>query len=147
MRFTAKEWTSLADGEYLFSIDTGSLPVGAADSTSYCVSQRLKIVNEAVVSLVGCSHGSPLPPAANQIALSRAARLGCPEAARSGVANVQESDSESDSESDEAQQYLFAVPLIECARHLPRACPWRGGNDTHGEAETWTPHLSQVRGL
>jgi len=108
MRFTAKEWAGLPDGEYLFSIDTGALSIGAADSNSYCVSQRLKIVNEAVAGLIGRPHGSPLPPTANQVALSRTSRIGgCSTDKHAAV-----SGSESDSDETE-QQYLFPVPLLE----------------------------------
>ena len=38
-KFTAKEWAGLPNGEYLFSIDTGGVECGAADSIYYCVSQ------------------------------------------------------------------------------------------------------------
>jgi len=113
LRFTTKEWKGLHDGEYIFSIDTGSLPVGAGASTSYCVSQRLRIVGEAVAGLVGRAHGSPLPPTANQVALSRVARLAAASSTGPGGAgNTAESDDESEDEDTETQ-YLFAVPLLE----------------------------------
>ena len=44
VRFGPKEWSGLADGEYVCSIDTGSIAVGAAGSRSYCVSQVCRAV-------------------------------------------------------------------------------------------------------
>ena len=138
MRFSAKDWASLPDGEYVFSIDTGSLPVGAAGSNSYCVSQRLQIVDEAVVRLIGRAHGSPLPPTANQIALGRGRLGSCPTGAGAKSLPASGTDDSDDSDDGAAQQYLFAVPLLECA--LPRAargsppCPPPTARGTRGRS-------------
>ena len=109
MRFTSREWSGLPDGQYLFSIDTGTLAVGAGDSSSYCVSQRIHIVSESVVRLIGRAHGSPLSPVADQVVLSRAAQMMSRVNDRKRAAGGSESDS-----ADVDHEYFFPVPLLEC---------------------------------
>ena len=83
------------------------VPVRLTHSNGRFVERRYRIAKPA---------GLP-PLEANQIALSRAARLGCPEAARSGVANVQESDSECKSES--SWPLLFAPTTYQKKANRP----------------------------
>ena len=53
----------MPDGVYLYSIDTGSLAVGSGASREYCVSQRVQIVADKIVRLIGLPHGcNPSPP-------------------------------------------------------------------------------------
>ena len=121
VKFTRKEWAGLPDGEYLFSIDTGSVECGAAGTTTYCVSQRLKIVSEAVVATIGQAHGSPLPPAT----INARARAGGMDLTSGG--GVEEAVGDDGDDDDDvigigvpsAQlQYMFAVPLFEFGESL-----------------------------
>ena len=59
-KFTAKEWAGLPNGEYLFSIDTGGVECGAADSIYYCVSQvRQQQQRVCIACMHACIRYSP----------------------------------------------------------------------------------------
>jgi hypothetical protein len=115
-RFGAKEFQGLADGEYLFSIDTGAIPVGSgAESRSYCVSQRLRVGGGVVTSIVGRAHGSPLPPA-NSALSGGTGRERSLVGGGGSKAKGEDSSGESDSDDNDAEenpQYMFAVPVLE----------------------------------
>ena len=109
-KISPKELQGLADGEYFFSIDTGSVSCGAADSSSYCVSQRVKVVNEEVLRLVG-GRGAPLPPTS----FGSRPRRRSSAATASGGERVQweEGGDEAEPEEEEEQDFMFEVPLLE----------------------------------
>ena len=64
----------MPDGVYLYSIDTGSLPVGNGSSREYCVSQRVQIAAEKIVRLVGQAHGCTPTPSPRATGASAAGR-------------------------------------------------------------------------
>jgi len=126
-RFGPKDWVGLPDGEYLFSIDTGSIESGAdasdrppdglrlppssgaADARLYCVSERLRIVGEKVVGTIGRAHGAPLQPSTSAV------RSREPVATLLKPVGEDESDESDEGEEGEQQQYMFAVPVLEWA--------------------------------
>lgn len=110
-KFGPKEFVGLADGEYLFSIDTAAIPVGSGtESRSYCVSQRLRVADGAVTAMVGRAHGSPLPPANSTLTAMR----GQVHAEKKSRSAGEGSESASDDEDEDCNpEYMFAVPLLE----------------------------------
>lgn len=122
VKFSQKEWAGLRDGEYIFSIDTGSVECGAHGTVTYCVSQRIEVADEAVVRTVGRPHGAPLPPASvGGSGRGRTPALAAGKGAAGDEANHGDAADENDSADDcdnggsssSRQPYMFPVPLLE----------------------------------
>ena len=117
LTFSSGFWKGIGDGEYLFSIDSGSLAACAGASHLYPVSQRIRLEGGRVVAVVGAAHGASLPPkAADGLGAARLANFGVGTGNKKAPppGSDEESDEEAGSEEEEEEpRLMFAVPLLE----------------------------------
>ena len=123
VRFSARDLANL-EGNYLFSLNTGNLNLegangnaakngggaaGGGGEPNYCVSQRIKMVDEKVVKVVGRAHGAVIPPPRN----FDSSRLLAKAAKAAEKSNEIGDNEEETSEEEEDPELLFPVPLLE----------------------------------